>query len=402
VVRDCFVTAKSEKGKKLQREFNSYLKTIRENGKYDEFLKKWTEGEPGEKDTERYDFDGKNGEINVCTCGDWTPMSYYAGDKLVGFFIEMVKDFSYLYGYKPNFFVCNYKSEIAGISSGLYDFLADVVDETEERKQEVNLTDVVYEQTILAFTKGEQNNRIKISRLDKFISDLKESFDKTFIKEGRWKLLLRGLKTTILISIFSGIFGTILGAIVCICRMSTYPILTAIGRIYIKVIQGTPIVVMLLFLYYLVFANASFDAYYVCVIGFSIDFSAYVSEIFRSGIESVPKGQYKAAIALGFGKIGAFVYVVLPQSLIYILPVFVGQFVSMVKITSVAGYISVEDLTKASDLIRSRTYEAFFPIVLTAIIYFVISNLLTLVLKRLTEIIIPYSKINKRKEVKSC
>ena len=149
----------------------------------------------------------------------------------------------------------------------------------------------------------------------------------------------------------------------------------------IKVLQGTPIVMLLMILYYIIFGKTSVSAFWVCVLGFSLDFSAYASEIFRSGIEAVPSGQFRAAKALGFKPVDAFLRVVLPQSMLYIVPVYIGQLISTVKLTSVAGYISVEDLTRASDIIRSRTYEAFFPLVVTAIIYFLVALLLTRLLK---------------------
>ena len=138
---------------------------------------------------------------------------------------------------------------------------------------------------------------------------------------------------------------------------------------------------LLMILYYIIFGKTSVSAFWVCVLGFSLDFSAYASEIFRSGIEAVPSGQFRAAKALGFKPVDAFLRVVLPQSMLYIVPVYIGQLISTVKLTSVAGYISVEDLTRASDIIRSRTYEAFFPLVVTAIIYFLVALLLTRLLK---------------------
>ena len=111
------------------------------------------------------------------------------------------------------------------------------------------------------------------------------------------------------------------------------------------------------------------QAFWVCVLGFSLDFSAYASEMFRSGIQAVPPGQQKAAKALGFQPFTAFRYVVFPQMVIHCLPVYIGQVISTVKLTSVAGYISVLNLTRVSDLIRSRTYEAFFQLIVTALIY---------------------------------
>jgi len=163
--------------------------------------------------------------------------------------------------------------------------------------------------------------------------------------------------------------------------MSKNAYLTAFARIYIKVIEGMPVVVQLMVLYYLVFAHHDIDAFWVSSIGFSLYFAAYTCEIFRSGIETVPLGQRRASLALGFNKFQTFMKVTLPQALITIVPVFSGQFIALVQSTSIAGYISVEDLTKISDIIRSRTYEAFFPLLSTALIYFLISSILVSLLK---------------------
>ena len=182
--------------------------------------------------------------------------------------------------------------------------------------------------------------------------------------------------------------------------MSKHTYITAFARIYIKGVQGLPILVLLMILYYLVFAKSPVTAFWACVTGFSIDFSAYTAEIFRSGIEAVPAGQERVARALGFSKGQAFLKVVVPQALIYIVPVYMGQLIAMVKQTSVAGYISVEDLTRVSYIIRSRTFEAFFPLILTAIIYFLIAWLLSQMLNVLKNRLDPAARSRKVKGVK--
>ena len=133
-------------------------------------------------------------------------------------------------------------------------------------------------------------------------------------------------------------------------------------------------------MFYIVFARASISGVWVAVIGFGMNFGAYVSEMIRTGILAVDKGQMEAALALGYTKPRAFMKIVLPQAARHFLPVFQGEFISLVKMTSVVGYIAIQDLTKAGDIIRSRTYEAFFPLIAIAIVYFVIAWLLTRVL----------------------
>ena len=139
-------------------------------------------------------------------------------------------------------------------------------------------------------------------------------------------------------------------------------------------------VVLLMIMFYIVFARTSISGVWVAVIGFGMNFGAYVSEMIRTGILAVDKGQMEAALALGYTKPRAFMKIVLPQAARHFLPVFQGEFISLVKMTSVVGYIAIQDLTKAGDIIRSRTYEASFPLIAIAIVYFAIAWLLTRVL----------------------
>lgn len=133
-------------------------------------------------------------------------------------------------------------------------------------------------------------------------------------------------------------------------------------------------------IFYIVFASVDIDPVLVAVIAFGLNFAAYVSEMFRTGIEGVDTGQTEAGIAIGFSKVKTFIFIVLPQAARRILPVYKGEMISLVKMTSIVGYIAVQDLTKASDIIRSRTFDAFFPLIMVAVLYFLISWLLMLLL----------------------
>ena len=148
------------------------------------------------------------------------------------------------------------------------------------------------------------------------------------------------------------------------------------AKVFIRAIQGTPIVVLLMILYYIVFGGVDINGLFVAVIGFSINFAAYVSEMMRTGIDTVDRGQREAATAIGFNRFQVFLRITFPQAARHVLPVFKGEFISMLKMTSIVGYIAIQDLTKMSDIIRSRTYEAFFPLIATALIYFVIAYIM--------------------------
>lgn len=227
--------------------------------------------------------------------------------------------------------------------------------------------------------------------LKNILVGLHNSFNTTIIAEKRYILILNGLKSTLIISITSIIIGTMLGFILFIIRKSKITILKSITKILINFLRGTPIAVLLLIFYYVVFGSIDINPIIVAIITFSIYFSVYVCEIFRSAYISLNVAQIYSAYSLGFDKFQTLKYIILPQVLSYIIPVFKNECVSLIKSTSIAGYISIMDLTKASDIIRNRTYEPFFPLIFTAIIYFIICFIVSRVLD------FAYSKINPRK-----
>ena len=193
------------------------------------------------------------------------------------------------------------------------------------------------------------------------------------LHENRYLLILDGLQTTLLISVCSIVFGALLGAGICYLRMSRRKAFHTPARFYISLMRGIPVLVLLMITYYIIFASTDISPVLVAILSFGMNFAAYVAEIFRTGIESIDKGQTEAGIAGGFTPLQTFRYIVMPQATNRILPVFKGEVISLVKMTSIVGYVAVQDLTKASDIIRSRTFDAFFPLVMTAILYFAIS-----------------------------
>jgi polar amino acid transport system substrate-binding protein len=197
------------------------------------------------------------------------------------------------------------------------------------------------------------------------------------IQENRYRLILTGLRNTAIISILATVFGSLLGAVVCFMRMSRRSTLNVIARTYIAILRGTPVLVVLMLVFYVVFASVDINPVLVAVVAFGLNFAAYVAEIFRGGIEGVDRGQSEAGLAMGFTRFSTFRYIVMPQTLRRILPVYKGEFISLVKMTSIVGYIAVQDLTKASDIVRSRTFDPFFPLIMVAILYFAISWTLT-------------------------
>ncbi len=209
-----------------------------------------------------------------------------------------------------------------------------------------------------------------------------DTFYLNFIKEDRWRYIADGLVVTLQITFFALILGIIIGLIVGIIR-TTYEktrklkILNFFCTIYLTVIRGTPVVVQLLIMYFVIFGNSRIDKVPVAVLAFGINSGAYVAEIFRSGINSVEAGQMEAGRSLGFNYLQTMCYIILPQALKNVLPTLCNEFIALLKETSVAGYIAIQDLTKGGDIIRSRTYSAFMPLIAVALIYLVLVMILS-------------------------
>ncbi len=375
-----FGTQKNEKGSVIRGELNLYLNELKQSGEYDRLCKKWEDPARDGDVMGTYTFTGEKGTISVSTGGLWTPMTFFVGDKLTGVFIEIINGFCVSYGYIPQFQVVNLSAELAGLAAGTYDIAADTVIISEERLETIGITDPLMTDEYYLLVRREPVLK-EVPKAPLFMSNLKGSIRRNFITEDRYKILLSGLGVTLSLSLAAGVFGTLLGALICFLNMQKNPFVKAFANLYIRIFRGLPVVVLLLVFNYVVFRNTGFTGFTICAITFSIEFSAYCAEIFRSGISAVPEGQSRAAAALGFGKMKTFRKVIWPQAMQHILPVYSGQFIATVKRTAVAGYLSVVDLTKASDIIRSRTYEAFFPLLFTAAVYFLISHILVTVLR---------------------
>ena len=211
---------------------------------------------------------------------------------------------------------------------------------------------------------------------------LKERFILNFVTDDRWKYITDGLKVTLEVTFLAVLIGILLGLFVAIVR-STYDkthklkILNFICNIYITVIRGTPVVVQLLIIYFVVFASMDVSKVFVAVMAFGMNSAAYVAEIFRSGIMSIDQGQFEAGRSLGFNYAQTMVHIIMPQAFKNVLPALGNEFIVLLKETSVAGYIALQDLTKGGDIIRSRTYDAFMPLIAVALIYLVMVMIFT-------------------------
>ena len=198
------------------------------------------------------------------------------------------------------------------------------------------------------------------------IRSLAESFKNNLIAEDRYRMILDGLQVTLLITLCAALLGTLLGGLVCWMRMSRRKWLQQIAQVYIEIMRGTPVLVVLMLMYYVIMAPLDATGIVVAIITFGMNTAAYISEMLRTAIQGIDRGQTEAGLALGYTPRQTFFRIVLPQVIRAVMPVYQGEVVSLLKGTSIVGYIAVTDMTRASDLIRSRTFEAFFPLIVTA------------------------------------
>ena len=212
----------------------------------------------------------------------------------------------------------------------------------------------------------------------KTLTELSEEIYKSLIYQQRYEYVLEGLKNTIIMTLFATLIGIALGIIIAIIRDNyeknkKLPILNGICNIYVSVIRGTPALLQLMIIYYVVFKSVDINGVLVGIIAFGLNSAAYVSEIIKAGINSINKGQMEASRALGFNYSKSMKYIIMPQAIKNILPALGNEFITLLKETSVAGYIGIIELTKSSDIIASRTYDYFFPLIMVATIYLIMT-----------------------------
>ena len=218
-----------------------------------------------------------------------------------------------------------------------------------------------------------------------FIDGLKESFYKTFIEESRWQLIVKGLGVTILISVSAGVLGVLLGYATVLARRSGVAWLIKLVDCYQALMGGIPMMVVLMVLYYVVFGSVNISGIIVSIIAFTLSFGSTSGTTMWTAVSGLDVIQEETGLALGYTRQQVFRKIIFPQAEAQFLPQVASQFVSMVKETAIVGYIAVQDLTRASDLIRARTLDAFFPLISTAIIYFIFCRLLAFVLGKVVD-----------------
>ncbi len=345
---------------------------------------KWTGADESIKSLPEQVWAGSNGTVRVAACDTLEPMSYVGGDgRLRGFDLEVILMAARELDVKVEFTGMEFSAILAAVQSGKADLGAGSIIITEERAEAVDFLEY-YPAAFVLVVRKEAASGTGGAAAHSIPEGIRDSFERTFIREGRWKLFAGGVGTTMLITLLSILFGTVLGfALFMLCRRGS-PAANRITRFCLWLVQGMPMVVLLMILYYIVFGSVSISGILVAVIGFTLTFGSSVYGLLKMGVGAVDSGQYEAACALGYSDRRSFFRIILPQALPHVLPSYRGEIVGLIKATAIVGYIAVQDLTKMGDIVRSRTYEAFFPLIAVTVIYFVLEGLTGALINRIT------------------
>ena len=218
------------------------------------------------------------------------------------------------------------------------------------------------------------------------MEEFKQKFYLNFIEDNRWRYITNGLGTTFTVTIFAILLGVALGFLIALVRSTAdksgsknilLRILDWVCKLYLTVIRGTPAMIQLLIMYYIIMASPNVSKQFVAILSFGINSGAYVAEIFRSGIMSIDQGQFEAGRSLGFGYAQTMWYIITPQAFKNVLPALANEFITLLKETSICGYIALTDITHGANTIRSQTYEPLLPLLAAAAIYLVIVSCLS-------------------------
>lgn len=365
------IIGENERQDELLSQLNQFIADSWENGLLDELYDYWiADFDPVNDTCDTTGFTGENGTIAVAVEGGYEPFSFISNGQISGFDVDFICRFARAYGYTPEFYEVPFEAIAPGVESGKYDIGMNIV-VSAERNETGTLSDVYYTTPIRLVVLGEDESGLT------FFEQIADSFYKTFIRENRWQLFIQGAGITILITVASILAGTALGFIIyMLCRGGNI-FANKATNVFLWLIHGMPTVLLLMILYYIVFGSSSLSGTWVSVVGFSLMFACSMVDMLRVGCNAIGKGQLEASTALGYSNSQSFFKIILPQAAGHFLPIYRNEVVTLIKETSVVGYIAVLDLTKISDLVRSRTYEAFFPLIVTAIMYFIISGILT-------------------------
>lgn len=376
--REEYAVAVAKRNRKLKAELNAAIAELKAEGALERVFKNHVGDEKGAypvAETEKC----PNGKLKVATNATFPPYEFYENGKIAGIDIDLARLAAAKLGKCAVFEDMEFDAVVGAVQSGKADIGVAGMTVTPERLKNIDFTDsYASSKQVLVVLSGAAETGFSL--VEKFKAD--------FLRDARWRYLAAGLKTTLTVTFFAALIGVVLGALIGVVRVSrdkngSFPVLNFLCRVYLTVVRGTPAVIQLLIMYYVVFATADVNKTVVAALAFGLNSAAYVAEIVRSGILSVDGGQAEAGRSLGLSFAQTMRLVVLPQAFKNVLPAMANEFIVLLKETSVCGYIGLMDLTRGGDVIRSVTYDAFLPLAAVALIYLFFVVVLTAGVSRL-------------------
>ena len=381
-----------EKSALLCQQMSEFLRECKGNGVLKEIDAIWFGMDEDAKVINMDGLTAENGTLSFATTTDiGVPFSYIKDNQFAGYDVDIAVRFCRAYGYGIEIVNSSFEGMLASVSGGKSDFCGACITVTPERSENMLFSEADYVGGSVLVAKDGEDAAAGNKKTDMF-SAIIESFIKTFIRENRYQLFLSGIGTTLLVIGLSLIFGTLFGFVLYLIYYRSGKLFRTLIYILTRITDNTPVVVILMILYYIVFGSVHISGVVVSVIGFTVILTGAVVGNMQVGVGAVDVGQREAALALGYTENRAFMRVILPQAAVHFLPGYKGAIVQLIKGTAIVGYIAVQDLTKVSDIIRSRTYEAFFPLIVTAIVYFLLAVVMSALVNRIGKGIDPESR----------
>lgn len=355
----------------LCEDINKALTILKQNGTLDKIIDSYITDIDNE---DRYHYESpegqtyENGKLVMATNVAFPPYEYYENNQVMGIDAEMAKAVADELHYELEISDIDFDAIITAVQGGKADIGVAGMTVTEDRLKNINFTDsYTTAKQVIVVRNGKQGS----------LSSIKDSFYVNFVEDDRYMYIVKGFGNTLIIALFAALLGIILGFVVAVIRathdkVGSLKLLNALCHVYLTIIRGTPTMIQLLIIYYVIFASSDINKVVVAILAFGINSGAYVAEIVRGGIMSLDNGQFEGARSLGLTHTQTMIHVVLPQTFKNTLPALANEFIVLIKETSISGYIGLRDLTMAGMIIQSNTFQAFFPLIGVALIYLVI------------------------------
>ena len=362
----------------LAQTLSAVQRRMVEDGSMQSLLDFWlTDRYSQEKTYTHIPDDGTGAPLRVAACTMTAPLSFQIEGEWYGLEIDILRQLGKELNRPLDIRFYDTSTGILSIRSGLADVVCGCIFITPERELEYVFSEPYHSYHPGYFVIDREASRQR----EGLVPEFKQSIKRNLIAENRWKYITQGLWETLKISVLAILLGSVLGIGLYAMARSRRRGVRSVAQAYSGLLAGIPELVLLLVMFYVVFPKTGLPSDVVAIITFALYFASGASDIYKTSLDAIPKGQTEAGLALGFTRAQTFFHIVLPQAMRRGLPLYKGQCVSLLKGTSIVGYIAIHDLTRAGDIIRSRTFDAVIPLLVVTVIYFVLVWLIGLLLQ---------------------